>query len=299
MAPARGGGFNAFSPQKMPLAFSVGRATSLQGLSRYTFCAVSNSQLLLGQTHMIVTLNGTPGYYVGNATLFKQSSTGNAATHLSVAQINMASAGFTRKTTADNADGDPDAAMCSKFSVRLRNMSKAVDVEGVVRCLNMAAGVQLQTSGDYENLLNYVDAHPRTTTFGAAELRATRQWDTHPVDQSKYHNFASPGVPVSDWLGTLEDPAMSTLVFIFPSVPNNNYELTAAGHYYARYRVTGPLANMATHPPTQTVSMLNRLRDEAEKVGSDGYAAGKRILQHAEGPFGEALGVAAGAALLA
>jgi len=208
----------------------------------------------------------------------------------------MEAAGFVTATQAISVR--PDTALCSKLSVRIRNISKAVDVAGVVRVMNIAAGIDVN-GPELINLINYVNDHPRTRTFGASELRASRQFDTHPVDQAKYHSFVRPGITAADWDEAIKDPAMSSIVMLFPTILANHYEITVNAHYYGRYRITGPLANMASHPATAPLDMLNRARDEAERIGSDGYAVGSRVLRHAEKPFGEAVGTAAGALLLA
>jgi hypothetical protein len=208
--------------------------------------------------------------------------------------MTMESAGFDASTSANG--NHPDVAMCAKFSVRIRNISKAVDVGGVVRVLNMSAGAATSSSHvpDLVNLIQYVEAHPRTVTFGAAELRSTQQFDTHPVDQSLYHKFTSPNTSLAEWEDALKEPAMSTIVMVIPTFPGNQYEVTANGHYYARYRVTGPLANMAANPPIADLSALNRARDEAESLGSRGYKAASRIERHAEPYIGASIGRAVG-----
>jgi len=290
--PKGGGGgsmsFNAFNPAPMPLAFSVGRATRLQGLSRHEVNTTTGS--ITGQDYSVAIFNGVPGHYVGKV-YDVNSSGGNFGL---AANFTMEAAGF---VTAPQATGTrPDTAMCSKLSVRIRNISKAVDVAGVVRVMNVAAGINV-TGPELINLIHYVNDHPRTRTFGASELRISRQFDTHPVDQAKYHTFVSPGLTGAEWDDAIKDPAMSSIVMLFPTILGNHYEITLNAHYYGRYRITGPLANMASHPATASLDLLNRARDEAERLGSDGYTVGARVLKHAEKPFGEAAGAAAGAAL--
>jgi len=285
--------FNGFSPAPMPLAFSVGRATRLQGLSRQQILTTHGSDP--AQDYTIAIFNGHPGHYVGRT----YDVNTIAGTYVSSGFFTMEAAGFD-KVTAANASC-PDSAMCSKLSVRIRNISKAVDVAGVVRVLNVSAGFSVYglngASTGLVDLIHYVNDHPRTRTFGAAELRASRQFDTHPVDQAKYHTFTSPTTTLGQWDDAVTDPAMSSIVMLFPTTPLNHYEVTVNAHYYGRYRVTGPLANMAAHPPTATLDVLNRARDDAEQMGSDGYAAASRVVRYAEKPFGEAMGAAAGAML--
>lgn len=282
--------FDGFSPAPMPLAFSVGRATRLQGLARHTINTTPGT--VTGMDYSLAIFNGSPGHYVGR--VFDVNTT--ASTFGIAAQFFMDAAGFDGHTIPTS--GRPDTAMCSKLSVRIRNTSKAVDVAGVVRVLNVAAGISLSTPsavGGLINLINYVNDHPRSRTFGADELRASRQFDTHPVDQAKYHTFISPTTTSAEFDAAIADPAMSSIVMVFPTTMANHYEVTVNAHYYARYLVTGPLANMAGHPPTAALNDLNKARDRAEQLGSDGVAVGARVLRYAEKPFGEAMGAAAGA----
>lgn len=285
--------FNGFHPAPMPLAFSVGRATRLQGLARHEINTSPGA--VTGMDYSVAIFNGSPGHYVGK--VFNVNST--AGTFGQAAHFTMDAAGFDGHTIA--ASGRPDTAMCSKLSIRIRNISKAVDVAGVVRVMNVAAGIDVNGPALID-LINYVNDHPRTRTFGASELRVSRQFDTHPVDQAKYHTFISPTTTGTEWDEAIKDPAMSTIVLLMPTIIANHYEVTVNAHYYARYRITGPLANMAGHPPTAPLSVLNQARDETERTGSDGYAAGavragERVLKYAEKPFGEAVGAGVGAML--
>lgn len=284
--------FDSFSPAAMPLAFSVGRCTRLQGLSRGDFYSTATDT---DQDYMLAIFNGSPGGYVGRC----YTVSTDKETASTVKFWTMTSAGFDTHIGASPlppSASRPDHAMCAKFSVRIRNISKAIDVGGVVRVLNMSAGTSANSARIDEliNLIHYVEAHPRTVTFGAAELRSTQQFDTHPVDQTRYHQFRKPTEDILGWDAALGDPAMSTIVMVIPTFANNQYEITANGHYYARYDVTGPLANMASNPPVAEMSALNRARDEAEALGSRGYKAAGRIVRHAEPYVGASLGRAVG-----
>jgi len=289
--------YDGFSPSPMPLAFSIGRATKLQGLSRNDIATLATSA---AHTHSVAIFNGHPGHYVGECIDYRGLPASGGSLPTIVRHWNMDAAGFSASTITNGSA--PDTAMCAKFSVRIRNISKAVDVAGVVRVLNMSTGCVIDTSdsNNIKRLIDYVDGHPRTTTFGAAELRSSRQFDTHPIDQSKYHEFTSAkpdnGDNQTTWEKHLENPAMSTIVMVFPVIPLNHYEITVNAHYYGRFLATGPLANMASHPPTVPLNVLNKVRDQAEEIGSQGKAAFGRMARAAEKPFGEAAGAAAGAA---
>lgn len=282
--------YDSFNPAPMPMAFSVGRCTRLQGLAR---CDFSTEARGTGHDYVLAIFNGAPGRIVGSVYEIRTGTTPAPIVN-NIKNMLMDSAGFNGSTAASATH--PDNAMCSKFSVRLRNTSKAIDVGSVVRVLNMSAGANADKDNpaDMVALLRYVEGHPRTKTFGGDELRVTQQWDTHPVDQSQYHKFVSPGRDVDDAIDAMRDPAMSSIVMVFPVFPNNTYEVTANGHYYARYRVTGALANMAMNPPIADLSLLNRARDEAESIGSAGYRAAVRLERHAEPYIGASIGRAVG-----
>jgi len=283
--------YDGFSTMPMPLAFSVGRCTRLQGLARFDFSSLATT----GHDYVVGVFNGSPGWVVG--TLYSVKTTTNPPLAIDLKHMFMSSAGFDGVTGASSTH--PDSAMCSKFSVRLRNTSKAIDVGGVVRVLNMSAGADtdLTDPQNFVDLIRYVENHASVTTFGGEELRATQQWDTHPVDQSRYAQFISPGKTQADAVDAIKDPAMSTIVMVIPTFPNNTYELTAKGHYYARYRVTGALANMASHPPVADLTLLNRARDQAESLGSRGYRAAARIEGYAEPAIGASIGRVIGRAI--
>ena len=87
--PATNGGklgFNAFTPDAMPLAFSVGRATRLQGLERADFPVKGT---LVGQTHTVVVLNGAPGHVVGQVYEVNKNTTNNNHTLLSTLHMTL------------------------------------------------------------------------------------------------------------------------------------------------------------------------------------------------------------------
>lgn len=264
-------GFNAFALDKPALAFSVGRATLVRGMARNVF-GVKADPILAGQTHMMVIISGFPGYEIGQVAAVNVNTNGLSGN----GEILMESAGF---SSLGASSSSPDTALTARLSVRLRNISPALEVAGQVYALNMAAGVNLTTPESYTALVRYVENHPRTTTFSAHELRSGRQWNAHPVDQSAYHKFNVPSMNNHEFKAALTDPGMSTIVLVFPVIGNadamaeQQYELTVQGNYYARYRVTGPLAHAAEHPPTLPLPILNGMRDMAEAVGSVGMQA--------------------------
>jgi hypothetical protein len=247
--------FDAFGNDRpLPLAFSVGPATHLRGLSRLAFTTHATLETVL-------VLNAGPGYVVG------QLGQLNPGVSITVTDnVLMTSAGFDTAVSASS----PDTAMATRFSCRLRNTTKAQDVAGYALAMNVAAGIVLATTADWDALVSYVSSHPRCTTYSSHELRDTTQWNSFPVDQGKFHSFVAPGLDVAGWRSTVTDPAMSTMVFVFPPGTAQDYELTVAASYYGRYRVTGPLAHSSRLPPSVPLQIMNQARDAAEIMGTIG-----------------------------
>lgn len=283
-------GFNAFALDKPALAFSVGRATLVRGMARRTFGvkATVNGAPMPNQTHVVAVLSAHPGVITGQIAGVARDHSTVSVQHVVV----MDSAGF---SALGPSSSSPDSALTARLSVRLRNISPALEVAGQCYSLNMASGLGLLTQDNWVNLIDYVESHPRTVTYSAHELRSCRQWNAHPVDQSAYHRFTSPGTDANAFQQGLLDPGMSTIVLVFPIISSSDaladqqYELTVQGQYYTRYRVTGPLAHAAEAPPTMPLPILNAARDAAEAVGSFGM--------HALGEFAQGAGQAAMQAL--
>lgn len=244
------------------LAFSVGPATHLRGLSRLKFSTSTTADT-------VIVINGGPGLYVGECmAVVPGASVSQQGT------FKMSGAGF--EPTGASASS-PDTAIVTRCSLRLRNVTKAQNVTGYVLALNMSAGCALGGAtaqahqANWDALVTYVSSHPRTTTFSAHEMLETTQWDSFPVDQGKYHSFVAPNSDNGQWRDQSADPAMSTIVVVIPPTEDpQDYEATVAASFYARYRVTGPLAHASRLPPTMPLDMMNKLRDGAEALGSMG-----------------------------
>jgi len=270
--------FNGFgNTVTAPLAFSVGRCLPLQGMARQAF-----STIVTPNHATVLICNMGPGKTVAQL-VDLDIATGGVST---IDTPEMLSAGFDSAPSASS----PSSAILTRGSVRLRNITKNLDVAGGVTALNLAAGFDISSVGGYKLLYDYTRSHPKSVTYTGATLQAGLQFNTHPVNQVKASDFLAPNTDLVSWKLQVNDPAFSTLVYIFwPGTDAQDYEVTFGATYQARYSLTGPLANAAVHPPTIPVNVLNSLRDGAEAAGSLGFD----FLKNAASISGQMLGAAA------
>lgn len=93
------------------------------------------------------------------------------------------------------AADQPDAAIATRCSMRIRNWTQAIGVGGIVRVLRMTTGVGLlanPTGTDNQTLAELQESirvHTRTRTYGGEELQDTQQKNCTVVDQSRATAF--------------------------------------------------------------------------------------------------------------
>jgi len=258
--------FNAFGPQKpQAMAFSIGPATHIGGLaSKSTTTDTTNPIMWIYQPS-------------GGINQLMKSTTSDSG--LSFGWPPDSTSIVSTGITATPSTASPASILCSRGSVRLRNTSRAADAGGVVRVLRLGTPIEF-SANEMGQVYSMVKSHPRTHTYTGSSLTATHQWDCIPVDQASYTRFISPvsGYDVlqhSSLANVQASPAVSSVIFVFENFSQvQDYEFSIAACYYARYRYTGPLASMASLPPTTTIARSNMLRDIAESVGS----AGRKII---------------------
>jgi hypothetical protein len=249
--------FNAFGPQKpQALAFSIGPATHIGGLA-------SSSETTQTGNPIMFVFQPSGGYYQ----LAKCTTTDSGVNFTWSNYLNIASTGIS--TTGVESAVSPAQVLCSRGSIRVRNTSRAADAGGVVRVLRTGTPISVGST-ELGYLYEMVKNHPHTHTYTGSSLTAAHQWDSIPIDQSSYSKFIEPtsayGVLSAD-----KNPAVSSVIIVFEAFSTvQNIELTVAACYYGRYRYAGPLASMASLPPTTTLARTNILRDIAESVGSAG-----------------------------
>jgi hypothetical protein len=267
--------FDAFAPSKpQGLTFSVGPCTPVTGAARFTVNLPADSEKTL--------LCFQPGGGLDQAGTMRRTAPpvppSASGTWSAWSPHNIVSTGF--GTSASSSS--PDTMMCTRGSIRVRNISPAADMAGAVHCLRVSTGIpQWGSALENERLAHLVEGHQRTVTMSGSQLSATYQWDCVPVSQDRYHQFKTPNYGIF----SSEEPGLSTILMVFEhsSAKAQTYEVTICANYFARYSAAGPLANSAVCPPTVPLTTVNRSRDRAEQMGS----IGKPILQAMGTAMGE------------
>lgn len=252
--------FNAFGPQKpQALAFSIGPATHIGGLATSTQTSSTTQPVMF-------IFQPSGGYnQLGKCT------TADGGVNFAWSNINITSTGID-PTGAGPSAVSPSQVLCSRGSIRVRNTSRAADAGGVIRVLRTGTPLSTNTA-QLGELYDMVKNHPRTHSYTGSSLTMAHQWDCIPVDQSSYCRFV---VPTGAYQAlNAGETAVSSIVIVMESFSTlQDYELTMAACYYGRYRYAGPLASMASLPPTVPLARTNMLRDVAEHVGSAGRKVG-------------------------
>jgi hypothetical protein len=250
--------FNAFGPQaSQALNFSVGPAVQVSGYRAQAITPTPGNDATL----LIFAPGGGTDQLVG-----WHLSAGTWSAEFSTANIDTTGISTTVSATS------PDTVMCSRGSLRLRNVSRAADCGGVVRVLRLSTGFFATTDAQKDALVSLIRGHTRTVTYSGSSLSQCHQWDAIPVSQGKYMEFNKPETGIASY----NDPSVSNLLVLIEDFATaQTYEATVAATYYARYSVSGPLANLSFPPPTTTIAHTNYVRDTAEAVGS----AGKQVAQ--------------------
>ena len=205
----------------------------------------------------------------------------------------------------------PDNAIPTRCSMRMRNWTQHVGVGGIVRVLRMTTGVALNgnytTNGELAQLMEGIRTHTRTRTYGGDELLDTHQKNCTVVDQSKatwFNDWESltpnSSLPWTDLVGwdqtgfagpftkQLHDPAYTPIAILFePFVAavsggtvGNKYEVSVRSQFLAHYAQGSMLANMAISAPTAP-DALTKHRDHEEGKGSVMEKIGNAISQGA------------------
>lgn len=258
--------FNAFGTQiPQALAFSVGPATMISGAKRFSLPLVS------AQTIKSTLLIFQPGAGIEQAVVATENPDGSwilgAVETIDSTGIKLGPASET----------NPANIMCSRGSIRIRNLTAAGKVAGAVHILRSSTGLpnllQSSSTSKAAGIKNLILENSRTVTMSGSQLTLSHQWDCIPVSQDRYHAFAPPG----NYSFSVVDPGISSVCVLLEHVDGESqqYEFSMAASYYGRYNVIGPLANSAITPPTVGLPIINKLRDAAESVGS----MGKPVMQ--------------------
>lgn len=251
--------FNAFGTQiPQALAFSVGPATQVSGAYRFPLT------LLPTDTLTLLAFQPGSGFH---QTIIAKSSGGGPSSWSQVSAPSITSTGI--DTVTGPSASSPDKIMCSRGSLRIRNLTPAGDVAGAVHILRVSTGLTHFYSHPTTapDIAEMILQHKDTVTMSGSTLTETHQWDCIPVSQDKYHEFKTP----DNLQSSISDPGLSTILVLFEHpTPQQHYEMSMAATYYARYRFSGPLANASGHPPVAPLNVINKIRDVAESIGSLG-----------------------------
>jgi hypothetical protein len=259
--------FNAFGPQRpQALAFSVGPATHISGAARFRV------QLATDKAYTLLAFQ--PGGGV-NQVVYSTETTADPGIWAQGSHEHIASTGILYSPSS----ASPDTVMCSRGSIRIRNLTAAGQVAGAVHVLRAATGLAdfYSAPTESEAVKDLILQNARTVTMSGSQLTETHQWDCIPVSQDKYHAFTAP----SNGTAVMADPGVTTVLLLLEHMASGvqTYEFSMAASYYARYRFIGPLANCANPPPTISLDVVNRLRNAAEAIGS----AGRPVMSAAMG----------------
>jgi len=265
--------FDAFTGVKpQALSFSVGPAVGIRGAYYKSLTTVASSAY-------IVTFNVGGGAIVGIVHRETAPDTWTAVTTLSIPSSGLGGLG--------PSASEPDSFMPTRGSLRIRNVTRAADVAGVVRALRISAGIPTSNSAELTALGQYIRGHSRTRTYSAEELCTVHQWDQIPVSQDLYHHFTAPPTDLTGFQNYVQDPGVSTIcLLIEANAQVQDYELTFAMNAWARYNVIGPLTNSYSLPQTVPLAVTNAMRDAAEAAGSVGKRIVGQALDYAGGYLG-------------
>lgn len=269
------GHYNAFHRAPQAIARAVGHATVVRGFSRGTTATMPDDA-----NYQIAIFTMNTNKYVGVWANVKEGTDGKTF-KVPTEDANY----FTIPNTELGQSGGPTNTLFGKFSVRLRNTSKAMDAGGSVYVLALDGPAKLENvtenwtaRGGWNALMDYVLGCPKTRVFSGAELLKTRQWNTHPIDAARaleFHDCDQTKGTVDELKWWQEHPVYSQLVFVFqkPAGGQNTYEFSMANQHFCRYEVGGVLANQAESVPTAPINVIDGARKMMEEVGSAGHLA--------------------------
>lgn len=289
--------FDAFSPGKpQALAFAVGPATHVNGARRFvvTIPGYSGGQ---HPSHTIARFQPGGGFDQWVTTELTHGTPGSWSP-VETQTINSTGILSDGTFTASN----PTHVMCSRGSVRIRNMTRNFNIAGTVQVLRQSIPLPglISTQDLYTGIKDLIEESTATVVMTGLELARSHQWDCVPVTQSAYTSFHE---PVSGEVDRL-DPGLSSVFMLFEHASQQQeYEISMAACYYARYNVVGPLSNLGKPPPVAPLSIVNNIRSVAESIGSYGRPLAARVaagmLPQIADAVGQRMGTTAALALMA
>jgi hypothetical protein len=296
VAPRGFGYYDAFThgPQDAVTSFSVGPATPIQANTRAnveTKTPTGAGAADLGVSMIIVY----PAVCDTQAVLYQ---CGPASTDP------VFSARFNSPQLAPS--GGPEAAMATRCSLQIRNITQVLNQGGVVRSLRVTTGIiapdilYTGTSQDLLDLAEHVRNHARTRSYAGADLVDNKQINCTVVDQPRATTFLDfqpkvliedlpwypqppaatpPGGAVGAFTLGLHNPTYTPIILLFESFPTaNSYEISIRTQFLSHYVQGSMLANLAVTAPS-VGDKLNPHRDNEERRGSVLHDVGQAIEQ--------------------
>lgn len=308
IAPRGFGYYDAFQHDPFSVAthMSIGPATPIVGTTVVSENLITKSPGALTGTGPGVGLEG------GAILLIVMPATGatQAIAYESSSLVATDIVTMTAYKSPQLLADQPDNAIPTRCSLRMRNWTQHVGVGGIVRLLRLTTGVGLSyytTNGELAEIVEGIRTHTRTRTYGGDELLDTHQKNCTVVDQSKATWFIDweestinsqlpwtnqlgwpQGGAIGPFIRQLHDPAYTPIAILFePFVAavsggsvGNKYEVSVRSQFLAHYSQGTMLANMAISAPTAP-DALTKYRDHEEGKGSIMEKIGNAISQGA------------------
>lgn len=259
VAPRGHGYYDAFAnaPDDVVTAMSIGSATPVSGLARHIAGGLSNAGGTVENFRLLVITPGASGESVGLDCFYSGPNAYETAT------IDADALSSTAAYPAVPVRG----------SVRIRNVSEAMHVGGVVRVLRYPGDFPLgsfSTGPSANAVRDLIRASAHTVAYSGSELRETKQINTYVCNQSRCLDFSILPTGVH---AAVAAPAMSSILILIENFGdtnglNNTYEITACVQRLVRFQPGSILGNMARNIRTAPPHVINGHRDEEEKKGS-------------------------------
>lgn len=265
IAPRGHGYYDAFatSPDAATLSATVGPVTPVQGTGRQLVAGQDPSVFNGHQSNSRVILfnPGSSDSIVGWVMSASASSPTGVTTQeiFSTHFLDMGPTKTDAYTDANFVDGDDNAtgtvsmrveSIPLRGSLRLRNITEALSVGGVVRVLRYNGGLnfgedphgptwtpgQYPTRANYDTIVEMVRNSARTRHFSGRELQEGHQVNCYPADLMRAHTFRQD----TSFAECLAYPKYSTTIvliddFVASSGHNNSYEINYCVHRAARF----------------------------------------------------------------
>jgi len=240
IAPSGHGYYDAFKnpPSSAVVSQAVGPCTTVQGKTSITLFNQNDSDVGNG---FMVMFNAGGGQ--GNAGIkLSKKADGNLTTvFINHPTMMPTSAGGNVDPGTDPSVFSGAAFIPLRQSVRIRNVTEAMGVGGVVRVARFSAGFEFpQNNVEYDELADCIRSAVNTRTYGGGELVTCAQMNAHVADAVKCNTFESAVMNVQrtdvtsdvrhNVFQAMENPSMSTLVFLiedFTSSSGQMYSLSA------------------------------------------------------------------------